>query len=372
MARAVRYHPAMDRPVISLLTDFGWDGPAAICRAVIVGIAPDAQIVDIGHDVRKYAIRDGAFLLWCALPYLPPGSAHVAVVDPGVGTERRPIAIRTARGDLLVGPDNGLLIPAARALGGIEAAHVLENRDLMLSRITSTFHGRDIFSPIGARLALGDADRGRRPCARGRGPRRPPLPGAVRRRRRARDRGRLRRQLRQRPAGRQAGRPRAGDRLAGARSTHRADDRPQRGVDDVAADVRPGRRGPVAALRGLVRARLVRRQPGQRRRSPGHRSGPAGPDPGGLTDGPTRHHVPHRLRALGAGRLPRRHVRDRARREHHRHQPPGSALLDPRRRRVADLRVAAHAGRHPRRGRRPGRRHGAAGGSRSRSPAATS
>ena len=102
-----------------------------------------------------------------------------------------------------------------------------------------------------------DADRGRRPCARGRGPRRPPLPGAVRRRRRARDRGRLRRQLRQRPAGRQAGRPRAGDRLAGARSTHRADDRRQRGVDDVAADVRPGRRGPVAALRGLVRARLV-------------------------------------------------------------------------------------------------------------------
>jgi S-adenosylmethionine hydrolase len=145
----------MDRPVISLLTDFGWDGPAAICRAVIVGIAPDAQVVDIGHNVRKYAIRDGAFLLWCAVPYLPPGSTHVAVVDPGVGTERRPIAIRTARGDHLVGPDNGLLIPAARALGGIEAAHVLENRDLMLSRITSTFHGRDIFSPIGARLALG-------------------------------------------------------------------------------------------------------------------------------------------------------------------------------------------------------------------------
>jgi S-adenosylmethionine hydrolase len=97
----------MDRPVISLLTDFGWDGPAAICRAVIVGIAPDAQVVDIGHNVRKYAIRDGAFLLWCAVPYLPPGSAHVAVVDPGVGTERRPIAIRTARGDHLVGPTTG-------------------------------------------------------------------------------------------------------------------------------------------------------------------------------------------------------------------------------------------------------------------------
>jgi S-adenosyl-L-methionine hydrolase (adenosine-forming) len=145
----------MDRPVLSLLTDFGWDGPAAICRAVIVGIARDAQIVDIGHSVRKYAIRDGAFLLWCAVPYLPPGSTHVAVVDPGVGTERRPIAIRTRRGDHLVGPDNGLLIPAARALGGIDAAHELQNRDLMLNRVTSTFHGRDIFSPIGAHLALG-------------------------------------------------------------------------------------------------------------------------------------------------------------------------------------------------------------------------
>ena len=121
----------------------------------MIGIARDAQVVDIGHNVRKYAIRDGAFLLWCAVPYLPVGSVHVAVVDPGVGTTRRPIAIRTARGDHLVGPDNGLLIPAARELGGIDAAHVLENHDLMLPRLTSTFHGRDIFAPIGAHLALG-------------------------------------------------------------------------------------------------------------------------------------------------------------------------------------------------------------------------
>jgi S-adenosylmethionine hydrolase len=145
----------MVRPVISLLTDFGPDGPAAICRGVLVGIARDAQVIDIGHNVRKYAIRDGAFLLWCAVPYLPACSVHIAVVDPGVGTERRPIAILTERGDHLVGPDNGLLIPAARELGGIAAAHVLENRDLMLSRVTSTFHGRDIFAPIGAHLALG-------------------------------------------------------------------------------------------------------------------------------------------------------------------------------------------------------------------------
>ena len=120
----------MERPVISLLTDFGPDGPAAICRGVMLGIARDAQIVDLGHNVRKFAIRDGAFLLWCSVEYLPAGTAHVAVVDPGVGTDRLPIAIRTRRGDHLVGPDNGLLIPAARRLGGIEAAHVLENRDL--------------------------------------------------------------------------------------------------------------------------------------------------------------------------------------------------------------------------------------------------
>jgi hypothetical protein len=144
----------MERPVISFLTDFGPDGPAAICRGVMLGIARDAQIVDIGHHVRKYAIRDGAFLLWCSVPYLPIG-VHVAVVDPGVGTDRRPIAIRTGRGDHLVGPDNGLLIPAARRLGGIAAAHLLENRDYMLAATSSTFHGRDIFAPVGAHLAIG-------------------------------------------------------------------------------------------------------------------------------------------------------------------------------------------------------------------------
>lgn len=145
----------MARPFLSFLTDFGPDGPAPICRGVMLSIAPDAQIVDIGHNVRKYAIRDGAFLLWCAMPYLPVG-VHVAVVDPGVGTARRPIAILTERGDALVGPDNGLLIPAADRLGGIREARVLENRDLWLPTATSsTFHGRDIFSPVGAHLAMG-------------------------------------------------------------------------------------------------------------------------------------------------------------------------------------------------------------------------
>jgi S-adenosyl-L-methionine hydrolase (adenosine-forming) len=147
----------MDRPVISLLTDFGARDPSAgILHGVILGIAPEASIIDISHEVRKYAIRDGALLLWCAVPYLPVGF-HVAVVDPGVGTERRPIAIRTARGDILIGPDNGLLIGGAERLGGIAAAHELAVEEFRLPIISSSFHGRDIFAPAAAHLANGVA-----------------------------------------------------------------------------------------------------------------------------------------------------------------------------------------------------------------------
>jgi S-adenosylmethionine hydrolase len=143
------------RPFISFLTDFGPDSAAAICRGVMLSIARDAQIVDISHSVRKYAIRDGAFLLSAALPWMPLG-VHVGVVDPGVGTARRPIGILTGRGDVLIGPDNGLLFPAAHQLGGIREARLLENRAWMLERTSSTFHGRDIFSPVAGHLAIGD------------------------------------------------------------------------------------------------------------------------------------------------------------------------------------------------------------------------
>ncbi len=146
----------MSRPVISFLTDFGPDAAAAICRGVMLGIAPDAQIVDISHSVKKYAISDGAYLLWIALHWLPRG-VHVAVVDPGVGTTRRPIGLLTGRGDVLIGPDNGLLLPAAERLGGIREARVLENHAWMLERTSSTFHGRDIFAPMGAHVAIGGA-----------------------------------------------------------------------------------------------------------------------------------------------------------------------------------------------------------------------
>jgi len=144
----------MERPVISFLTDFGPESAPAICRGVILSIVRNAQIVDISHSVRKFAVLDGAYLLWSAVPWLPVG-IHLVVVDPGVGTERLPIAIRTGRGDILVGPDNGVLQPAAAALGGVLEARILENRDLMLPRSSSTFHGRDVFAPVAAHLAAG-------------------------------------------------------------------------------------------------------------------------------------------------------------------------------------------------------------------------
>lgn len=145
----------MAGPLVSLLSDFGARDPsAAIMRGVVLGICPDARIVDISHEVHKYAIRDGALLLWCALPYLPVG-CHVAVVDPGVGTARLPIAIATNRGDVLIGPDNGLLVGAARRLGGIRAVHVLEAGAYRLAVISTSFHGRDIFAPAAAHLANG-------------------------------------------------------------------------------------------------------------------------------------------------------------------------------------------------------------------------
>jgi S-adenosylmethionine hydrolase len=146
--------PDRERPVIGFLTDFGLDGAAAICRGVMLSIARDAQIVDISHTVAKYAIRDGAYLLATAVPWLPVG-VHVAVVDPGVGTDRRPIALLTARGDVLVGPDNGLLLQAACRLGGVTEARLIENRSWLLPATSPTFHGRDIFAPAAAHLATG-------------------------------------------------------------------------------------------------------------------------------------------------------------------------------------------------------------------------
>ncbi len=152
---AARIPRTDSRPFVSMLTDWGARDPsAAICHGVVLNIIPEALIVDITHEIEKYNIRHGALMLWSALPYLPVG-AHMAVVDPGVGTQRRPVAIETARGDTLIGPDNGLLIPGAERLGGITRAHLIDNIQYRLPVLTSTFHGRDLFAPAAAHLALG-------------------------------------------------------------------------------------------------------------------------------------------------------------------------------------------------------------------------
>jgi S-adenosylmethionine hydrolase len=152
---AARIPRSGQRPFVSMLTDWGLrDSYAAICHGVVLNIIPEALIVDITHEIEKYNIRHGALMLWQTLPYLPIG-AHMAVVDPGVGTPRRPIAIETARGDTLIGPDNGLLLPGAERLGGIMRVHVIDNVQYRLPILTSTFHGRDLFAPAAAHLALG-------------------------------------------------------------------------------------------------------------------------------------------------------------------------------------------------------------------------
>jgi S-adenosyl-L-methionine hydrolase (adenosine-forming) len=144
----------MTRP-ITFLTDFGLqDDFVGVCRGVIKRIAPDAEILDITHGIGPQHVLQGALVLANTLPYMPEG-VHLAVVDPGVGTERRALAVRSGDGRLHVGPDNGLLIPAAEKLGGIDGAWQLANERYALQRVSRTFHGRDVFAPAAAHLALG-------------------------------------------------------------------------------------------------------------------------------------------------------------------------------------------------------------------------
>jgi S-adenosyl-L-methionine hydrolase (adenosine-forming) len=139
---------------ISLTTDYGtFDGFAAACHGAIARIAPDVRVIDITHHVPPADVARGAAVLAQTAPHLPH-SVHVGVVDPGVGTSRRGIAVATPRG-VLVGPDNGLLAWAADALGGIDTAVELTNKDWFLGDVSRTFHGRDVFAPAAARIALG-------------------------------------------------------------------------------------------------------------------------------------------------------------------------------------------------------------------------
>ncbi|MGH2980012.1 MAG: SAM hydrolase/SAM-dependent halogenase family protein [Solirubrobacterales bacterium] len=142
---------------ISFLSDFGHrDEWVGVCHGVIERIAPGATVIDIAHDLPPTNVPHAAFVFENAVPFLPAG-VLLAVVDPGVGTRRRAVALRSRSGRLLVGPDNGLLWPAARAAGGAEAAVDLAVSPFRLDSVSATFHGRDVFAPVAAHLALGAA-----------------------------------------------------------------------------------------------------------------------------------------------------------------------------------------------------------------------
>jgi S-adenosyl-L-methionine hydrolase (adenosine-forming) len=140
--------------VISFLSDFGLDDDfVGVCHGVIARIAPDAQVIDVTHGIAPQAVLQGAVVLASSLPYVPEG-VHLAVVDPGVGSDRRAVAVRDREGRVFLGPDNGLLVPAAER-GGIEGAWALENAAYRLERVSRTFHGRDVFAPAAAYIATG-------------------------------------------------------------------------------------------------------------------------------------------------------------------------------------------------------------------------
>ncbi len=141
--------------VITFLTDFGLrDDFVGTCHGVIATIAPDARVIDVTHGVRPGHVLQGALVLANTLPYMPVG-VHLAVVDPGVGSSRRALALCDREGRLYVGPDNGLLLPAADRFGGVAEAHELANAEYSLQPVSRTFHGRDLFAPAAAHLAAG-------------------------------------------------------------------------------------------------------------------------------------------------------------------------------------------------------------------------
>jgi S-adenosylmethionine hydrolase len=143
--------------IITFLSDYGLtDGFVGVCHAVIARVCPSANVIDLTHGVSRGDIRAGALILRGALPYLPVG-VHLAVVDPGVGGDRRAVAVRTADGRRFVGPDNGLLSLCFDAGGGIVEAVDIGGSAFALQPVSATFHGRDIFAPVAAHLAGGVA-----------------------------------------------------------------------------------------------------------------------------------------------------------------------------------------------------------------------
>jgi S-adenosyl-L-methionine hydrolase (adenosine-forming) len=145
----------MPRPVV-FLSDYGLDDEfVGVCRAVIASVAPEAPVLDLTHAVPPHDVLAGALALGRSARFLPRDAVVLAVVDPGVGTERRPLAVETVTGPILVGPDNGLLSLAWQELGGVRRAVALSNESLHRQPVSPTFHGRDVFAPVSAHLALG-------------------------------------------------------------------------------------------------------------------------------------------------------------------------------------------------------------------------
>lgn len=141
-------------PIITLLSDFGTkDSYVGQMKGVILSICPNATIVDISHEIEKFNVRAGAFVLASAVSCFPRGTIHLAVVDPGVGMERRAIIIKS-KSSIFVGPDNGILVPAAER-EGIEHVYQIRNERYILPKVSRTFHGRDVFAPVAAFLANG-------------------------------------------------------------------------------------------------------------------------------------------------------------------------------------------------------------------------
>jgi S-adenosylmethionine hydrolase len=136
------------------MSDFGTtDDSVAVCKGEMIRVSPQVRIIDITHQVTPYAVDEAARFLAGSIPDFPAGTVFVCVVDPGVGSDRKPIAVRTSSGDYYVGPDNGLIT----LVDGLAEAREITNTDWMhAGKRSSTFHGRDIFSPVGAHLARGD------------------------------------------------------------------------------------------------------------------------------------------------------------------------------------------------------------------------
>jgi S-adenosylmethionine hydrolase len=149
--------PTAQPPTVVFMTDFGViDDSVALCKGVMYGVTPNLRIVDLTHQVTPYSIRDGALYLYGASPYFAAGTVFVVVIDPGVGSTRKAVVVKTKRGQFFVLPDNGLMT-LVEDRDGIESIRQITNPDWMVgSKISSTFHGRDIFSPVGAHIARGD------------------------------------------------------------------------------------------------------------------------------------------------------------------------------------------------------------------------